>query len=56
LENNDEEIVNEDSDDDAEEPPTRISHIDAKNAFDIVLQYMEQNLTSTPMDILWIKK
>jgi len=56
LENNDEEIENEDSNGDAEEPSTRISHIDAKNAFDIALQYMEQNLTSTPMDISWIKK
>lgn len=56
LENNGEETVNEDSDGDADEPPTQISHTDAKNAFDIALQYIEQSSTSTPMDILWIKK
>lgn len=49
------ETVNEDSDGE-DEPPTRISHNDAKNAFDIALQYIEQNPTSTPMDVLWIKK
>lgn len=49
------ETVNEDSDGE-DEPSTRISHNDAKNAFDIALQYIEQNPTSTPMDVLWIKK
>lgn len=56
LKNNVEENGIEDSDDDHDNPPARISHTDAKNAFDIALQYIEQNPTSTPMDILWIKK
>ena len=51
----DEETVNEDPDDD-DEPPARVSHMEAKNAFDVALQYIEQNSSSTPMDILWIKK
>lgn len=56
IENDGQEPVNEESDGEEDEPPTRISHTDAKNAFDIALQYIEQNPTSTPMDILWIKK
>lgn len=56
MENDGEETANEDSDGEEDEPPTRISHTDAKNAFDVALQYIEQNPTSTPMDILWIKK
>lgn len=56
LEHNGKETVIEDSDDDDDEPPARISHANAKNAFDIALQYIEQSSTSTPMDILWIKK
>lgn len=56
MENDGEETVNEDSDGEEDEPPARISHTDAKNAFDVALQYIEQNPTSTPMDILWIKK
>lgn len=56
LENDGEQTVNEDSDGDGDEPPTKISHTEAKNAFDIALQYIEQNSTSTPMDILWINK
>nr|CAI5858153.1 unnamed protein product [Callosobruchus analis] len=46
------ESTNEDLDGEEDEPPTRILHTDAKNAFDIALQYIEQNPTSTPMDIL----
>lgn len=49
------ETENEDPDDDYE-LPARVSHTDAKQAFDVALQYIEQNSTSTPMDILWIKK
>lgn len=41
LENNGEETVNEDSDGDADEPPTQISHTNAKNAFDIALQLVQ---------------
>lgn len=50
LKNIDEETMNEDSDSDAYESLTRISHTNAKNAFDIALQYIEQNMASTPMD------
>ncbi|KAL4703969.1 hypothetical protein ACJJTC_000355 [Scirpophaga incertulas] len=56
LEHDGEEHVNDDCDCEEDEPPTRISHTDAKNAFDIALQYIEQNPSSTPMDVLWINK
>ncbi|VEN43486.1 unnamed protein product [Callosobruchus maculatus] len=56
IETDNKETANEDSYCEEDELPTRISHTDAKNAFDIALQYIEQNPTSTPMDILWIKK
>ncbi len=56
FENNSEETVNEDSNRDVDESSTRISPTDTKNAFDISLQYIEQNSTSTPVGILWIKK
>lgn len=38
LENDGKETANDYSDSDEDEPPTRISHTDAKNAFDIALQ------------------
>lgn len=50
--NNDAETVNEDSDGDADKPLTCNSHTGARNAFDIALQYIEQNSTSTLKDIL----
>lgn len=45
LENNGEKTVNEDLEGDANQPPARILHTDAKNAFDIALQYIKQNST-----------
>lgn len=62
---NDDEIVavvqsatNEDSDAEEEEVDRDISvtHSEAKDAFDIVLKYLEQNPRATPMDVLWAKK
>ena len=55
LEHDGEENVNKDSDDDDDQPPARVSHTDATNTFEIGLQYIEQNSTSTPMDFMWIK-
>lgn len=55
LEHDVDENVNSEFDSDVDEPPVQISHTDAKNAFEIGLQYIEQNPASTPMDILWIK-
>lgn len=52
LENiDDKETMNENTDSDADESFTRTSHTDAKNVFDIALQYIERNLASTPIDI-----
>ncbi|KAK9702087.1 hypothetical protein QE152_g30156 [Popillia japonica] len=51
-ENNGEEIGNEDSNGDDGEPPPRNLHTDPKSAFDIALQYIEQNSTSTSMGML----
>lgn len=62
---NDDEIVavvqsatNEDSDAEEEEVDRDIgvTHSEAKDAFDIVLKYLEQNPRATPMDVLWAKK
>lgn len=48
--------MNEPSDNDDDKRPTRNAHIGVKNTFDIALQYIEKNLTSTPMHIFWIKQ
>lgn len=62
---NDDEIVaavqsanNEDSDAEEEEVDrdTGVTHSEAKDAFDVVLKYLEQNPRATPMDVLWAKK
>lgn len=39
-----------------DEPAAKISHSEAKQAFDVVLQYIEEHSSSMPTDILWIKK
>ncbi|KAG8262173.1 hypothetical protein J6590_057745 [Homalodisca vitripennis] len=54
----DEKIIEtkDDVDDEDVEPTTRLSHTEAKNVFDLALQYIEQRPVSTPMDILWIRK
>lgn len=60
---NDDEIVavvqsatNEDSDAEEEDRDNGVTHSEAKDAFDIVLKYLEQNPRATPMDVLWAKK
>ncbi|CAG2055284.1 unnamed protein product [Timema podura] len=50
-----EETINEGPDDN-DESPARVSHMQAKKAFDVALQYIKQNESSTSMDILWIKE
>lgn len=51
FENIDKETMNKDSDGDADESLTRFLHTNAKNAFDIAFQYIEQNSASIPMEI-----
>lgn len=38
------------------EEAAKISHSEAKQAFDVVLQYIEEHSASMPTHFLWIKK
>lgn len=44
------------SEEGGDEPAVKISNSDAKQAFDVVLQYIEEHSASMPTHFLWIKK